>query len=120
MATAPQTGVTRRDLETALIQKCWKDADFKKQVVSDPKGMLEHHIGQKLPAQLKIVIHEEDVNTLHFSIPPAPSNVTELSDDDLEKVAGGTDISVATAVGTLLLTAALSVTVATAARDEWG
>ena len=94
MATAPQPTVTRHDLETALIQKCWKDADFKKQVVSDPKGMLEHHMGRKLPAQLQIVIHEEDVNTLHFSIPANPSDVTELSDDDLATVAGGTDLLV--------------------------
>jgi len=83
---------TRRDLETALIEKCWKDPDFKKQVISDPKGMLERHTGEKLPAQIKIFIHEEDANTLHFSIPPAPSNLTELSDEDLEKVAGGTDL----------------------------
>ena len=89
---------TRRDLETALIEKCWKDPEFKKTVLSDPKGMLERHTGQKLPAQLKIFIHEEDANTLHFSIPPAPSNLTELSDDELEKVAGGTDVLVVTAV----------------------
>ena len=29
---------------------------------------------------------------MHLSIPPAPSNLTELSDEDLEKVAGGKDI----------------------------
>lgn len=104
MAAAPQPTLTRRNLETALIEKCWKDADFKKRVVSDPKGMLEHHIGRKLPAQLKIVIHEEDVNTLHFSIPPTPSNVTELSDDDLDQVAGGTDLLV---TGASVLTALL-------------
>jgi len=104
---------TRRNLETALIEKCWKDAEFKKQVVSDPKSMLEQHTGQKLSPELRIFIHEEDANTLHFSIPPAPSNLAELSDQDLERVAGGTDITVAivataiTAAGTL----ALSVTV---------
>ena len=83
---------TRRDVETALIEKCWKDPDFKKQVISDPKGMLERHTGQKLPAQIKIFIHEEDANTLHFYLPPAPSNVSELSDEELERVAGGTDV----------------------------
>jgi hypothetical protein len=90
--------MTRRDLETALIEKCWKDPDFMKQVISDPKGMLERHIGQKLPAPIRIFIHQEDANTLHFSIPPAPSNVTELSDDDLERVAGGTDLLVVTTI----------------------
>jgi hypothetical protein len=55
--------------------------------------MLEQHTGQKLPAGLKIVVHEEDANTLHFTIPPPPANLNELSDAELEKVAGGTDIS---------------------------
>ena len=80
---------TRRELETALIEKCWKDPEFKRKVFSDPKGMLEEQIGQKLPPQVKIFIHEEDANTLHFSIPAPPANVCELSDDQLEKVAGG-------------------------------
>jgi hypothetical protein len=84
---------TRRDLETALIERCWKDPAFKKAVLSDPKGMLEQHLGQKLPTQLRILIHDEDANTLHFTLPPAPSNLTELSDEDLERVAGGTDVA---------------------------
>ena len=85
-------GVTRRDIETALIEKCWKDPAFQKQVVENPKEMLERHTGQKLSAEVKIFIHEEDANTLHFSIPPAPAKVAELSDEDLSKVAGGTEI----------------------------
>jgi hypothetical protein len=80
---------SRRQFEAALIEKCWRDSEFKKAVVSDPKGMLERHTGQKLPPQFKIFIHEEDANTLHLSVPPAPSNLLELSDADLEKVAGG-------------------------------
>jgi nitrile hydratase alpha subunit len=90
---ATTQAVSRHEIETQLIEKCWKDPEFKRQVVSDPKGMLERHIGQKLPEQVKIFIHEEDASTLHLSIPPAPSNLSELSDDDLEKVAGGTDIA---------------------------
>jgi hypothetical protein len=81
---------TRRKMETALIEKCWKDPEFKKAVVSDPKGMLEKQLGRKLPEQVKIFVHEENANTLHFAIPPAPSDVTELSDADLDNVAGGT------------------------------
>jgi hypothetical protein len=113
MTTSGVQGVTRRDLETQLIEKAWKDPDFKTQVVTDPKGVFESHFGHKLPEQFRIFIHEEDANTLHFTIPPAPSNVAELSDEDLEKVAGGTDIamtilfavtvagvSAATAIGT--------------------
>jgi len=93
MGTSAAPVATRQELESALIQKCWKDPAFRKEVVSDPKGMLEKHLGRKLPKQVKIFIHEEDANTLHMSIPPAPANVSELSDEDLEKVAGGTDIA---------------------------
>jgi Nitrile hydratase, alpha chain len=106
-AAGAAPSLTKRDLETALIEKCWKDPEFKKQIVTDPKGMLERHIGQKLPADLKIVIHEEDANTLHFSLPPAPSNTMELSDEDLEKVAGGTELI-------LVAPIALSIALATA------
>ena len=99
--TSAAPSVTRRDLETALIEKCWKDPEFKKQVVSDPKGMLERHTGQRLPSVVKIFIHEEDANTLHFSIPPSPANMNELSDEELERVAGGTDVVAATVIATI-------------------
>ena len=101
---------SHRDLETALIEKCWKDPEFKKQVVSDPTGMLERHTGQKLPPGVKIFLHEEDGNTLHLSIPPAPANLTELSDEDLEKVAGGTEVVASVAIG-LAVAASIGVSV---------
>jgi hypothetical protein len=109
MSAGAAPSLTKRDVETALIEKCWKDPEFKKQVVTDPKGMLERHIGQKLPANLKIFIHEEDANTLHFSLPPAPSNTMELSDEDLEKVAGGTELIVIATVAWAAVTVASAV-----------
>jgi len=97
--------LTRRDLETRLIEKAWRDPVFRKDIVKDPKGMLEKHTGQKLPGQLRIYVHEEDANTLHFSIPSPPSNLNELADEDLERVAGGTDLVVFTAtIASLALT----------------
>ncbi len=87
-----ESALTKRDMETALIEKCWRDPNFMKDVVSDPKGTIEKALGQKLPEQVKIFVHPEDAQTLHFSLPPTPASVTELSDEDLEKVAGGTEI----------------------------
>lgn len=123
MGTSPV--VTRRDLETRLIEKAWKDPEFRREVVSDPKGMFEKHFGQKLPAQFNIIVHEEDASTLHFSIPPAPSNLHELSDAELEQVSGGTEVAytvfmtaailAATAVGTAVGTIAG----ATVAKGGW-
>ena len=109
--------VTRRELQTALIEKCWKDPEFRRKVVADPKGLLESDTGKKLPSDVKIFIHEEDADTLHFSIPPTPSNISELSDADLERVSGGTDLittmlvafSVAGVLGTVGLVSAHTV-----------
>ena len=98
---ATEQTVTRRELETQLIEKAWKDPVFRKEVVRDPKGMFEKYTGHKLPAKVNIIVHEEDANTLHFSIPQAPSNLNELSDQDLEKIAGGTDIVVTAVVSAI-------------------
>ena len=51
MSTSAAPVATRQQLETALIEKCWKDPAFRKEVVSDPKGMLEKHLGRKLPSR---------------------------------------------------------------------
>jgi hypothetical protein len=99
----------RLDLEAALIKKCWQEPDFRKQVVADPKGMLEKATGQKLPDNVKIFIHEEDRSTLHLSIPPAPKNMNELSDEDLERVAGGTELVLGT---TLIMAATMGIAAA--------
>jgi len=107
MEAVQTQAVTRREMETRLVEKAWKDPVFRKDIVKDPKGMLEMHTGQKLPGQLRIYVHEEDANTLHFSIPSPPSNLNELSDEDLERVAGGTDL-VATGI-VLAITAASAV-----------
>lgn len=109
---------SRQDIETRLIEKCWKDPDFKKQVIANPKAMLEQHLGQKLPDQLKIFIYEEDASHIHFSIPPAPLNVTELADADLERVAGGTDIGFMFVVS-ILGSAAATVAGVTKGADIW-
>jgi hypothetical protein len=109
---------TRRDLETLLIEKCWKDPEFKKQVLSNPKGMLERYTGQKLPAQVKIFVHEEDANTLHLSIPPAPGNLGELSDADLEQVAGGTDVIITVTLTAGVVSAAVSAASAASTKYE--
>lgn len=102
------TAQARRDLETRLIEKAWKDPEFKAEVLRNPKGMFEKHLGQKLPEQLRIFVHEEDANTLHFSIPPAPANASELSDEDLEKVAGGTEVVLAATLAVASIVASVA------------
>jgi len=95
--SAPQ--LTRKDIEAKIVALAWQDDDFRRKFVADPKGQFEARIGTKLPASLKMTVHEESENSLHFVIPSKPkTDISELSDTELEKIAGGTDILTTIAV----------------------
>jgi hypothetical protein len=112
---ASEARLGRHQVETLIIERIWKDPAFKKEFLADPKGSIEKYSGQKFPAEVKIVVHEEDGKTMHLSIPPAPANLNELSDEDLERVAGGTDaittviVGIITAAATSIVTAGASI-----------
>lgn len=87
--TGPAPELTRVDVQALITKRAWEDEGFKAEFLADPKGTIERHAGQKLPDTLRIVAHAEDETTVHFVIPPRPRALDELSDDDLEAVAGG-------------------------------
>ena len=108
-------------MEAAIVGRSWKDPAFKQEFLTNPKGTIEKYSGQPLPASFKIVVHEEDATTMHMSLPQPPSNLGELSEDDLERVAGGTDITVAI-IGAVAATVAAGAVIAndqTRSRAGW-
>ena len=68
-----------------FIAKCWADETFKKKVLSDPVSTLRAE-GVELSAGVSYVVHENTEKVAHLVIPAKP---TELSDEDLDHVAGG-------------------------------
>jgi hypothetical protein len=103
-AAAP---MTRKDLETKIVALAWKDDEFRAKFLADPKAQFEEKLGTKLPDSLVMTAHAEDENHLHFVIPAKPKELEELSDEDLEKIAGGTDVVAAIISGTFALSAAI-------------
>jgi len=90
MTTQAAAPMSRRDLETKIIVKAWEDAAFRTRFLAEPKTMFEERLGVKLPETLTITAHAEDAEHLHFVIPAKPDiDLDELSDEDLEKIAGG-------------------------------
>ena len=69
-----------------LIAKCWSDERFKQKLLSDPVATLKAE-GVALPDGLSVKALENTDKVFHLVIPAKP---TELSDDDLDRVAGGT------------------------------
>ena len=71
-----------------LIARCWADEGFKQKVLADPAATLRAE-GLELPADLSYVAHENTEKVFHLVIPAKP---TDLSDEDLDHVAGGTAV----------------------------
>jgi hypothetical protein len=114
-------GLTRHDLEAKIVKRCWQDASFRKEFTADPGAAFVKYLEVPVESLPRVVVHEETPGSWHIVLPPKPANITALSEEELEKVAGGATVSLiiaATAGGT-----AISTSIATAAavtvREGW-
>ena len=106
--------LSRQEIETLIVQRAWKDEAFRPEFVADAKGTIEKYAGEKLPADIKVVALAEDDRTIHFVIPPKPAQADQLSDEDLEKVAGGIDFVTGMAIFTAIAVVGMSTVAANA------
>jgi hypothetical protein len=81
------------ELIKTLAQKAWESSAFKEQLINNPVSTIESVTGQKLQTDLKIVVEDQtDESVVYLNIPAKPDLSTlELTDEQLEMVAGGTD-----------------------------
>ena len=102
---------SRHDIEAKIIKHCWDDPAFHEKFVADPKGTIAKYTGISAGDLPQIVVHEEAAGTWHIVLPAKPAEAQELSDADLEKVAGGTTptITLVSAVSSLILTPTQSI-----------
>ena len=68
-----------------IVDKSALDADFRQQLLADPKSAICAELGITMPDSMNIVIHESDMQTVHIALPPDP-NITE---EQLEAVSAG-------------------------------
>ena len=68
-----------------LTQKAVEDAEFRAQLVSDPKGVLNQEFGITVPDNIEIKVHESDMQTIHLALPPMPL----LNEEQLEAISAG-------------------------------
>jgi hypothetical protein len=82
----------RRELEAELVRRSAKDKAFRRALVADPRGTLERELGVKVPEGLGLTVLEETPARRYLVLPPAATGAAgELSDAELEAVAGGGD-----------------------------
>jgi len=69
-----------------ILAKCWADASFKKKLLANPTEVLKAE-GVEIPADYTVRVLENTDKIVNYVLPPNPN--AELSDAELESVAGG-------------------------------
>jgi hypothetical protein len=80
-------------LNAQVVQRAWDDAQFMKELISNPVEVMEKLTGQKInlsEGQKLVVVDQTNESTVYFNIPrKIDFNSLELTEEQLEMVAGG-------------------------------
>lgn len=78
---------TRAEVDALVREKLAADPSFREALLADPRAALSELVGTPIPEIVNITVHEESLTSVHLVLPSQPA--AELSEDDLELVAGG-------------------------------
>lgn len=69
-----------------LLERAQRDPAFRAELIATPKAVVERELGIDLPEGTEIRVVEEQPNELYIIL---PAESDDLSDEDLDRVAGG-------------------------------
>jgi hypothetical protein len=82
--------LTRHDLEAKIVKHSWEDEAFRKEFIADPAGAFVKYLNVPAASLPKIAVHQEEPGSWHIVLSAKPAGARELSEVELERVAGGT------------------------------
>jgi Nitrile hydratase, alpha chain len=80
---------TRGQLWDKIVEQAEKNPKYYDQLMADPRSLMEKQLGTSIPKNVNIKVLEEANDTYYIVLPAFAKEGDELSDSDLEKVAGG-------------------------------
>jgi Nitrile hydratase, alpha chain len=88
------SGGGRAEVERRLVERSLEDDAFRLRLLEDPKAAVEEELGIQLPAEVQVRVVEETADTIYLVLPSASPlrEGGELSDRELEAVAGGDEM----------------------------
>ena len=78
----------QRNAMAELFAACWKDEALKARFMSGPKAVLAER-GIDVPDGIDVNVVENSDNTVHITMPKAPTGPTELFDEELATTVEG-------------------------------
>ena len=74
-----------------IIARAMKDEAFRQELLTNPKAALERELGITIPDDVVIRVYEDTSTTIHLALPlkTSTSEPQELSDAELDAIAGG-------------------------------
>jgi hypothetical protein len=83
---------TRGQLWDKVVEQAQKNPKYYQQLMADPRRLMEKQLGTSIPKNVNIKVLEEGIDTYYIVLPAFAKEGAELSDSDLENVAGGSTV----------------------------
>ena len=83
---------TRGQLWDKVVEQAQSNPKYLQQLMANPRALMEKQLGTHIPKNVNIKVLEESPDTYYVVLPAFAKEGAELSDSDLEKVAGGSTV----------------------------
>lgn len=65
-----------KELRDQIIEKAWSDAEFKEQLLADPKAAISEAFGVDIPAEINLEVLAESSDKYYLVLPQNPAVVS--------------------------------------------
>jgi len=76
--------MTRGQAERLMILKAWKSPELRKELLENPKAVIQRETGVDIPDGIEMEALEETTEKLYFVLPLKPAGFEDLSDEELD------------------------------------